>query len=209
MAERPRILVLGIGNLLWADEGFGVRAVEYFNRRYEVPAQVEVVDGGTQGVYLLRYVQAADYLLVFDAIDYGLPPGTLKVVRDDEVPAFLGVKKMSMHQTGFQEVLACAQLAGRCPARMVLIGVQPLQLDDFGGSLSEQVKAQIDPAIDVALAQLAEWDVRPFVRQAEPAASQRLSPDGIDMDAYESGRPSAADACRRGDARVLFSTGGS
>ncbi len=47
---------------------------------------------------------------MFDAIDYGLPPGTMKIVRDHEVPAFMGAKKMSLHQTGFQDVIATAQL---------------------------------------------------------------------------------------------------
>ena len=99
------ITVLGIGNVLWADEGFGVRCVEALQQRWELtrPAgtpEVELVDGGTQGLYLIHHVQNAARLLIFDAIDYGLPPGTLKVVRDDEVPAFLGAKKMSLHQIG-------------------------------------------------------------------------------------------------------------
>ena len=112
---RPRVLVLGIGNILWADEGFGVRAVEEFDRRFETPDNVTVLDGGTQGLYLVHFVEEADYLLVFDAIDYSLPPGELKLVLDDEVPKFTGAKKMSLHQTGFQEVLSAADLLGRYP----------------------------------------------------------------------------------------------
>ncbi|MDU1806698.1 MAG: HyaD/HybD family hydrogenase maturation endopeptidase, partial [Bradyrhizobium sp.] len=107
-AKLDRILVLGIGNILWADEGFGVRVVEEFHRRYAVPDNVTILDGGTQGLYLVNYVEEADGLIVFDAIDYGLAPGELKLVRDDEVPRFTGAKKMSLHQTGFQEVLSAA-----------------------------------------------------------------------------------------------------
>jgi hydrogenase maturation protease len=108
-----RTLILGIGNILWADEGFGVRAVEEFHARYETGGDVTILDGGTQGLYLVQFVEACDQLLVFDAIDYGLEPGTLRVVRDDEVPRFMGAKKMSLHQTGFQEVLTAADLLGR------------------------------------------------------------------------------------------------
>jgi len=61
-------------------------------------------------------------LIVFDAVDYGLPPGTIKRVEGDEVPSFLGAKKMSLHQTGFQEVLATAALLGGSPERLLLIG---------------------------------------------------------------------------------------
>ena len=65
------ILLLGIGNVLWADEGFGVRVIERLQKSYRFPDSVKVMDGGTQGVYLVEHVQAADVLIVFDAIDYG------------------------------------------------------------------------------------------------------------------------------------------
>jgi hydrogenase maturation protease len=137
-----RILVLGIGNILWADEGFGVRCVEALNAGWEFPPQVELMDGGTQGLYLLPYVQEADCLLVFDAVDYSDPPGSLREVVGDQVPRFMGVKKMSLHQTGFQEVLMAAELTGKLPSELVLIGVQPEELEDYGGSLRDVVKAQ-------------------------------------------------------------------
>ena len=99
------ICVLGIGNVLWADEGFGVRCVEALQRRYECEPHVVLIDGGTQGLYLIQHVQQATRLLIFDAIDYGLRPGTLQQVENDDVPRFMGAKKLSLHQTGFQEVL--------------------------------------------------------------------------------------------------------
>lgn len=117
-----RVLVLGIGNVLWADEGFGVRAVEAFHERFEGPDSMRVMDGGTQGIYLVPHIQDADLLVIFDAIDYGLPPGTLKLLQDDDVPQFMGAKKMSLHQTGFQEVLAMAELLGGGPRAMLLVG---------------------------------------------------------------------------------------
>ncbi len=110
-----RVLILGIGNVLWADEGFGVRCVEALAETHAVPPGVTLLDGGTQGLYLLPFLEGVEALLVFDAIDYGLPPGTMKVVLGDEVPAFMGAKKMSLHQTGFQDVIATARLMGCCP----------------------------------------------------------------------------------------------
>ena len=97
LGDSPCIVVLGIGNVLWADEGFGVRCVEQLQQRHELPPHVQLIDGGTQGLYLIQHVQDADALLIFDAIDYGLAPGTLQIVRDDEVPQYLGAKKMSLH----------------------------------------------------------------------------------------------------------------
>jgi len=184
-SQASRILVLGIGNILWADEGFGLRAVEEFHRRYVVPDNVTILDGGTQGLYLVNYLEEADCLIVFDAIDYGLEPGQLKLVRDDEVPRFTGAKKMSLHQTGFQEVISAADLLGRCPKHLVLVGCQPLDLEDWGGPLTQPVRAQIAPAIDLACGILAEWGVGASPRSAPLPESQRLLANDIDHVNYE------------------------
>jgi len=196
---RCEVLVLGIGNLLWADEGFGVRCVEKLAAEWVLPETVKLMDGGTQGLYLLPYVQAARRLLVFDAIDYGLPPGTMKRVEGDEVPRFMGVKKMSLHQTGFQEVISAAALTGKLPEDLLLIGVQPEELDDYGGSLRPVVKARLGEAVAMALEQLRQWGYAPQPRQIPPA--QRDS--ALAMAAYEAGRPSVEAACRFGDDRFM------
>ena len=198
--DSKRILVLGIGNLLWADEGFGVRCVEALNEGWTFPPQVTLMDGGTQGLYLLPYVQEADCLLVFDAVDYGDVPGDLREVIGDQVPRFMGAKKMSLHQTGFQEVLMAAELTGKLPKELVLIGVQPEELEDYGGSLRDVVKAQMVPALNKALDWLEEWGAAGHLRDgdAEPITDAALA-----IDVYEGERPSADLAYRLGDARFL------
>ncbi len=194
-------LVLGIGNLLWADEGFGVRAVAALNEGWKFPEAVTLMDGGTQGLYLLPYVQTARRILVFDAIDYGLEPGTLQVVRDGDIPSYLGVGKMSLHQSSFQEVLSLAQLSGQSPERAVLVGVQPKALKDFGGGLTEIVRSRIPDALEIGLQVLAGWGVAGTPRapgEAEPIVDPSLA-----VERYEGERPSEGDACRVGDARFL------
>lgn len=199
------VLVLGIGNLLWADEGFGVRCVEKLAGEWDLPPGVRVMDGGTQGLYLLPYVQGARRLVVFDAIDYGLPPGTMKRVEGDEVPRFMGAKKMSLHQTGFQEVIAAADLTGRLPESLLLIGVQPEELEDYGGSLRPAVKARLDDAVAMAVEQLAAWGLAPRRRASaySSGAAADLNDAALRIAAYEAGRPSADDACRIGDERFI------
>lgn len=199
----PRITVLGIGNLLWADEGFGVRCVEALQQRFEFAENVTLIDGGTQGLYLIQHVQQADYLLIFDAVDYHLAPGTLKCVADDEVPRFLGVKKLSLHQTGFQEVLMLAQLTGHFPERVLLIGCQPERMDDYGGSLRPSVKAALELALDTATSTLADWGAAPRPRATALADGEAVTLAHLELQRYESERPSEAVACRLGDERIL------
>lgn len=199
----PNILILGIGNLLWADEGFGVRCIERLNQGYRFPEGVTLMDGGTQGLYLVQHVQQADCLIVFDAIDYGLPPGTLKVVRDADVPKFMGAKRMSLHQTGFQEVLAIAEFTGSFPRELLLVGVQPEELEDFGGSLREPVRAQVEPALAIALEFLAERGVIAVPRED---AAEELAPEQLALERYEAERPAEDVAYRYGDIRFIPQT---
>jgi hydrogenase maturation protease len=182
-------LVLGIGNVLYADEGFGVRAVEALNARYAFDDGVRVMDGGTQGIFLLPWVCSAERLLIFDAVDFGMAPATLKLVRGDDVPCFMGAKKVSMHQAGFQEVLASARLADSLPPELALVGVQPELLNDYGGSLTPGVRGRIDEAIEVACEVLRDWGIAPQQRAEPLAGTDHIGPTALDMREYELGRP--------------------
>ncbi len=194
------VLVLGIGNVLWADEGFGVRCAEALYERYALPPAVQVVDGGTQGMYLLDFVCSASHVLVLDAIDFKLAPGSLRVFREAEVPEWSDTK-MSLHQATFQELLSLARLRDRFPEKITLIGVQPAELDDLGGSLSEPVRARLEEAIALAVAELKAWGLEAPLRD-EPAA-QSLSHSALRLQVYEAERPDAQAACRVGDARFI------
>jgi len=199
--QRLEALVLGIGNLLWADEGFGVRAVEALHAAYEFPAAVTLQDGGTLGLNLYEQVAGARRVLVFDAIDFDLAPGTLRVLRDDEVPAW-GRTKLSPHQVGFNDILALAQLNGRAPESIVAIGVQPVELNDFGGSLTDPVRDRLPEAVALAARELAAWGY-PGTQRPPGIPFEPLNASPLALDRYESGRPSDAQACRTGDPRLL------
>ncbi len=200
-----KTLILGIGNILWADEGFGVRTVEHLNQHYEFDENVTLMDGGTQGIYLLQFVEQADILVIFDAIDYGLAAGTMKLIEGEDVPKFMGVKKMSLHQTGFQEVLMMTDMLGCYPESLLLVGVQPEHLEDFGGSLSEKTRQQIEPAIEAALEWLKQFDVNAVRRTMPLDGEHLLAGQEVNITSYEENRPSIEQASRIGDDRVVHS----
>ena len=131
---------------------------------------------------------------------------TLKVLRDDEVPRW-GARKMSPHQNGFNDVLALATLHARMPEAIAAIGVQPVTLDDFGGSLTEPVRARLGEAIDLAARQLAAWGFPGRARAANESV-EPLNSEVLQLAAYERGRPSEDNACRIGDPRLLATLSG-
>lgn len=190
-AESWDTLVLGIGNLLWADEGFGVRCIERLHECYELPDSVRVMDGGTQGIFLLPWVRAARRLLLFDAIDFGLEPGALHVVEGGDVPSYMGAKKVSMHQAGFQEVLAAANFAGELPAELALVGVQPKLLDNYGGSLTPVVRAMVDPAVTRGARVLERWGIVAREREHRPKGARCIGTAELEIGRYEREAPPA------------------
>jgi len=204
VSEHAGALVLGVGNILWADEGFGVRCVEAFEQRFAPCEALTLADGGTQGLYLMDLLRDHDPVVIFDAVDFGDRPGTLRLVEDDDIPAFVGAHKMSLHQAGLQDVIACAKLLGGCAANMLLIGVQPVELEDYGGSLRPQVRGRIPEALDIAAGYLARHDLALSPR--DDAGQDSVITPGLDLASYEAGRPDSNDACRVGDARVLTRT---
>lgn len=153
------IVVMGIGNLLYGDEGLGVHLVAQLSQHWTFPPQVQIVDGGTQGHSLLTFVEEADKLLVLDAVDFGLEPGSVSIRKDADIPAYLSAHKVSPHQNSFSELLALAQLRGTLPQEIVLIGVHPASLS-MGKPLTPTVAQHIPAVLQLALNQLRAWGVR-------------------------------------------------
>ncbi len=156
MPEKRKV-VLGLGNLLQKDEGFGVHAL---NRLAEtLPAgekdEFELVDGGVLGLNLLPLVDECSHLLVFDAIDAGRLPGTVIEMSGVEIPLYANIK-LSEHQIGFQEVLGLAMLRGTFPQHLVLIGVQPEELST-GIDLSPAVQAVLGEVVRRGIEILQDW----------------------------------------------------
>ncbi|WP_431222799.1 HyaD/HybD family hydrogenase maturation endopeptidase [Serratia sp. L9] len=147
-----RILVLGIGNLLLGDEAVGVRIVEALEQRYNLPAHVEVLDGGTSGMELMEVMAHRDHLIVTDAVLTGSAPGSVAVLHDDEIPAFFS-RKVSPHQLGLCDVLMALRLTDEFPRRLTLVGVVPESLEPRIG-LTPVVTQAIEPALVQVLAAL-------------------------------------------------------
>ncbi len=195
------VLILGVGNILWADEGFGVRCVEHISAAYLFDDNVTLMDGGTQGINLMGPLSAHSHVLLFDAVDFKQRPGKIITVKDKEIPAFFSKNKMSLHQMGISEIVAALSLLGQLPKAMTLIGIQPKILEDYGGSLTDEIKAQVPKAIDKGLLQLTDWSV-PYTKSQNDNKEPLLFA-GVRQEDFEEGRPSPLKAYRKGDMRFL------
>ncbi len=150
----PRILVLGLGNILLSDEGLGVAAIERLTATHRLGAEVEVLDGGTMGLDLLYRLEGVGHLIIVDAIRSGGAPGDIMRLEGDEIPKMLATK-MSMHQVGLQELLAVSELRGALPAHVVLWGMEPAWLD-WGTSLTPAIAGQLDALVEAVACEVEQ-----------------------------------------------------
>ncbi|VEN74214.1 Hydrogenase expression/formation protein [Candidatus Desulfarcum epimagneticum] len=153
MSSNPQhVMILGIGCILYTDEGFGVRVVERLQERYEFPDHVSVVDGGVLGIHLLGVISQADHLVVVDAVKNKQPPGTLCRIEGHDVPARIRAKN-SLHQIDFLEALTLCQALDKVP-ETVILGMEPTDIETLCVELSDMAKDRMDEMIGMILKEM-------------------------------------------------------
>jgi hydrogenase maturation protease len=175
-SERIDVLVLGLGNLLCADDGAGVAALHAFRRAWTVPERVRVVDGGTLGMDLIALVAASDRVILVDAVGADAAPGTIvRLAGDDVAPAVYGL--LSPHQIGVADLLAGVAWLDRSPREVVIVGVVPASTE-LGLGCTPRVAAAL-PALERAIVdELHAMGVSPRAREDAP----RLDPAAIALE---------------------------
>ena len=159
-AEEVKVLVLGLGNMLLKDEGIGVHVAQQLQKQ-KLPDNVEVIDGGTAGLDILLRQQGVYKLVVIDAMKAGKRAGTIykarfkaedkdklnRLFREDKE------SKISSHQLGLIEALAAVEKMNCAPKEIVIIGVEPKQID-YSLELTEEVKQKVPAIINTVLEEI-------------------------------------------------------
>ncbi len=161
--DTENIVVLGVGNILLKDEGVGVRVVEEIDRRYLFPDNVSVLDGGTQGLWLMPTIQQSDHLIVVDAVHGKGAPGTVYRLERDDLPSSLRAKQ-SAHDSDLVEALNLCEMIDVGPKSVVVVGIEPQDISPFGMELTPPVAAKVEELIERVLAELKNFGIEPEKR---------------------------------------------
>lgn len=151
------IVLLGVGNILLTDEGFGVHVVNQLREDYVFNPPITIIDGGTMGMELLSYMRGMTRLLLVDAINGGDSPGTIYEFPHEEMNNYF-TDAISVHEVGMQDILRIRALQEDPLEDAVVIGVEPESLE-LGLDLSESTQAVVEEVKERVLAVLQSWDV--------------------------------------------------
>jgi hydrogenase maturation protease len=154
-AQRPRILIAGIGNIFLGDDGFGVEVVRRL-ALCQLPAAVRVVDFGIRGFDLTYALQDGyETTILVDACPHGEHPGTVYVIEPNLDAAGNGPEQsmVDAHSLNPMNVIRLAQAMNAPIKKMLLVGCEP---ETLGGEESAMgLSATVEAAVDVAVKQIS------------------------------------------------------
>jgi hydrogenase maturation protease len=147
------IRVLGLGNVLMGDDGFGPYVIEALTAGYEFPPTVTLVDLGTPGLDLAPFLIGADTVIVIDTVRSDGPPGALRRYSRDAILAHASQPRLGPHDPGFKQTLLTLDFAGVGPPDVVLIGAIP-QLIVPRAQLSPVLRSAVSDAVRAVVEEL-------------------------------------------------------
>ncbi len=151
--------VLGLGNVLMGDDAFGPHVVMALHAGWEIPEEVTVLDLGTPGTDLLPFVTEPEALILVDAVHAEGTPGELCLFHRDDILRHADPPRLAPREAGLKETLLMAELQGRGPREILLVGVIPGRVES-GIGLSTEVREAVPAA--------AEWVIRELARLQVP-----------------------------------------
>lgn len=157
MKQEKRITVLGLGNILMADEGFGVHFVKWLEGRHTFPETVEIIDGGTLAYFLLDIMDRSSTMIIIDVIKLSDAPGSIYRFTQAEFATYMP-PPTSAHEVTLSDVLCKAEMIGELP-EIVFLCIVPLAYQDMGLELTPELKARFPEMERLVLAELRNLGV--------------------------------------------------
>ena len=174
------IRVIGLGNVLMSDDGFGPFVVRVLEAAYECPAGVEFLDAGTPGLDLVPYLLDAEAAIFIDTISSHGVPGEIRVYDRDAILRVPPQARTGGHDPALKEALLTVAAAGAGPSRVTLVGAIP-EWVATGVVLSPRLEKAIAPAVRAVVDALAGLGVRltPWSRPHAPHIWWAAAPQNL------------------------------
>ncbi len=163
-----KVALIGLGNILLGDEGFGVHFIRHLQEEFIFPPQVEIIDGGCAGLGLINIMRGFDVVYIFDIFKASEPPGTLRIFDWETIENLADAQLATVHQLGVKDALQIARFQGIVPEYFRAYAVVPQDLST-GIGLSETLQRVIPSVREELFNDLKQWHVHPKPKKPKPS----------------------------------------
>ena len=150
--NKKHILILGVGNTLQGDDGIGCRAIELLSQQ-NLPENVHIQNANLPGLELAIILKDWSRVIIIDAIRMGLPSGTWRKFKLDDISLVTSETALSLHQTDLASGILLANALGILPQEIIFYGIEPQRIE-WGQGLSSGVEAALPPLLEEILADI-------------------------------------------------------
>ena len=158
MSEKNIVTVLGIGNILLADEGFGVHFVNWFSKRYRATDEVRIIDGGTLGYKLLDIICSCKTMIVVDVLKVKDEPGSIYRFKKEEMELHMP-PPTSAHEVTFSDVLFKTEMMDESPETIFLC-VVPKEYGDMNLEMTQLIRNKFPVMEKLLLQELEKLNIK-------------------------------------------------
>ncbi len=151
--QNERVYVVGMGNILYRDEGVGVYAARCLQASYRFSPDVEVVDGATLGFGLMELFEMGAEIIVLDALMADAPAGSMYRLSRAQLLELGPSMQPTAHEVEPLELLKLSQVLGASPD-MVLMGIVPADAETMTVGLTPELEAAFPAYVDAIVTEL-------------------------------------------------------
>ena len=162
-------IIIGIGNLLFCDDGIGVIVALYLEKNYVFTPELELLDGGTLGFNLAEYFLEYDNVFIIDTISSHDEVGSIYKIPSDKLLGGRSYKNTAHEIEVIQMLEACEFYDKR--AKVTIIGIVPHDINSVEIGLSEILKLKFDMLIEVIIEAVKELGIEVVKKRNETLES--------------------------------------
>ena len=149
--------IIGIGNVLEKDDGLGVYASTYLQKNYTFTPNIQIINGGVEGIHLLNILEEAKHLIILDSLELNDKPTSIYAIPAQEISGY-GLNNGGAHEIGIIQCMDMMELQGKEVPKAIVIGIVPAEVTfEFG--LSQELTEAFEGYISVVLQYLQKHNI--------------------------------------------------
>ena len=153
-----KMILIGIGNVLQKDDGFGVYAASYLNANYTFDKNLHIINGGVEGIHLLNVLEEHEHVIILDALQLDDTPASIYAIPAQELSGY-GLNNGGAHEIGILQCMDMMELQGKEIPKAIVIGIVPAEVT-FAFGLSQELVTAFEDYISVVLQYLHKEGIK-------------------------------------------------